>query len=169
MRSGLRSVWIAIFTAFALFSVTTFAQTSRGMIAGTVVDKTGAAIAGASVTALNKDNGLKRTVATGPTGAYRMDAMDLGAYTVTVSSNGFETLLLDNVAVRGSVITPLDATLKIGVKSEAVTVEATNNQVETQTAAITHTISNKEVTSLPIQNFNPISLATTLPGVADVN
>jgi len=169
MRSGFRGVLIAIFTALALFSVTTMAQTSRGMIAGTVVDKTGAAIAGASVSALNKDNGLKRTVATGPTGAYRMDAMDLGAYSVTVTSNGFATLTLDNVAVRGSVITPVDATLEIGVKSEAVTVEATNNTVETQTAAITHTISNKEVTSLPIQNFNPISLATTLPGVADVN
>jgi len=155
--------------AFLLAPMLSFGQTSRGMIAGTVTDTTGAAISGASVTAVNKDNGLKRSVTTGPTGAYRMDAMDLGAYTITVSDSGFDTLTLDNVAVRGSVITPADVTLQVGVKNEVVTVEATNNGVETQTAAITHTISNREVMSLPTQNFNPISLATTLPGVADVN
>ncbi|HEU5232460.1 MAG TPA: carboxypeptidase regulatory-like domain-containing protein [Terriglobales bacterium] len=169
MSRRFRSVFLSLLAASLIAPMLSFAQTSRGMIAGTVTDTTGAAIPGASVTAVNKDNGLKRSVVTGPTGAYRMDAMDLGAYTITVSSNGFDTLTLDNVAVRGSVITPADATLRVGVKSESVTVEATNNGVETQTAAITHTISNKEVTSLPIQNFNPISLATTLPGVADVN
>src|SRR6185312_1881813 len=144
MRSRFRGVLFATMAAFLLAPMLSFGQTSRGMIAGTVTDTTGAAISGASVTAVNKDNGLKRSVTTGPTGAYRMDAMDLGAYTITVSDSGFDTLTLDNVAVRGSVITPADVTLQVGVKNEVVTVEATNNGVETQTAAITHTISNRE-------------------------
>src|SRR5579884_1770564 len=112
MSSRFRSVFLSLLAASLIAPMLSFAQTSRGMIAGTITDATGAAIPGASVTALNKDNGLKRSVVTGPTGAYRMDAMDLGAYTITVSSNGFDTLTLDNVAVRGSVITPADADRK---------------------------------------------------------
>jgi outer membrane receptor protein involved in Fe transport len=169
MRSRLLAVLLIVSAGFLLAPLPSFAQTSRGMIAGTVTDSTGAAIAGASVSATSNDNGLKRSVSTGPTGAYRMDAMELGSYKITIAGNGFATLTLDNVVVRGSVITPADATLQVGVKNEVVTVEATNNAVETQTAAITHTIDNIEVMSLPTQNFNPISLATTLPGVADVN
>jgi len=101
-------VLLIVSAGFLLAPLPSFAQTSRGMIAGTVTDSTGAAIAGASVSATSNDNGLKRSVSTGPTGAYRMDAMELGSYKITIAGNGFATLTLDNVVVRGSVITPAD-------------------------------------------------------------
>jgi len=82
--SKITSLYFVSIVFSLICCATARAQIDRAELEGTVTDSSGAAIAGASVSALNKDNGLKRTVATGPTGAYRMDAMDLGAYSVTV-------------------------------------------------------------------------------------
>ena len=51
MRSRLLAVLLIVSAGFLLAPLPSFAQTSRGMIAGTVTDSTGAAIAGASVSA----------------------------------------------------------------------------------------------------------------------
>jgi hypothetical protein len=168
MGNRLRAAYAALFAAL-LFVPVSFAQTSRGAIAGTVVDATDAAIPGATVTAKNKDNGQTRTTETGPTGGYRLDAVDLGQYQITVQKSGFQSYTVDNVTVRGSVITPLDATLKVSGSNEIISVEAQNNGVQTETGELSGTISTQEVQNLPIANTNPYSLAATLPGVTTLS
>ena len=53
-----------------LFSSQVFSQGSQGRITGTITDQTGGAISGATVTVLDVQRGVSRTLTTGDTGEY---------------------------------------------------------------------------------------------------
>src|SRR4051794_16499816 len=99
----------ASFLIIVLSNVWSFAQTSKGTIAGTVTDSSGAVVTGATITAQDKMGSETRTTTSGPNGGYRIDAVTPSTYKVTVSSSNFSKLLLDDVEVKASVTTSLNA------------------------------------------------------------
>jgi len=80
------------------------AQTFRGGINGTVTDPTGAAIAGASVVALQTDTGISHTTLSSSGGEFLFQDLPLGNYSVTAGFNGFQTLKTDKVTVSAGII-----------------------------------------------------------------
>ena len=69
-----------------LLAATTWlgAQTVTSTLQGRISDATGAVIPEASVTALNADTGLKRTVTANAVGEYQIGGLPPGDYTVNV-------------------------------------------------------------------------------------
>jgi hypothetical protein len=65
-----------------LFSVTLFSQGNFGRILGTVSDQTGGVISGATVTIIDKDRGVARTLTTDDAGEYNAPTLIPGTYTV---------------------------------------------------------------------------------------
>jgi hypothetical protein len=64
-------------TAFCLlFTSVLYAQLGKGVIAGTVLDPSGAALREAAVALVNEATGLERTMATNSAGIYRFDFLD---------------------------------------------------------------------------------------------
>src|ERR1035441_3241238 len=61
-----------------------------GSIVGTVIDPTGAAIAGATVTATQTSTGRQTVVKSGQTGAFVFPTLAPTAYSVSIGSAGFE-------------------------------------------------------------------------------
>jgi hypothetical protein len=114
------------FTAFitGLTTSSAHAQTSSGILAGVARDTTGAAIPGVDVTVTNQDTGAKRTVKTGSDGAYRIDALSPGNYSIATSGTGFATANIKDVPVAASVVTSYDLKLTVGSTSTEVEVEA---------------------------------------------
>ncbi|HJX01388.1 MAG TPA: carboxypeptidase regulatory-like domain-containing protein [Terriglobales bacterium] len=161
------SRWSAAALIPLVLAATMIAQTSKGIIAGTVSDPSGAVIPNAVVSVKNTETGEARQVTSGPTGAYRVEAVNPGRYDIAVSANNFQTITLSRREVVASVITPADVRLAIGARSESVEVVAKNNQVETENGQISHSISNLEIRQLPMATLNPIELALTEPGVSD--
>lgn len=155
--------------AAILLSAAAYGQTSKGTIAGTVTDSTGAAVAGATVTAKASTGGESRTVATGDFGEFRIEAINPGPYDLTVSAKGFAAVSVANYDVRASAVTPWNVKLNPGPVSETVQVEATSNRVQTETAELSATLPTVEIQQLPIASLNPISLALTEPGVVRVS
>jgi protocatechuate 3,4-dioxygenase beta subunit len=80
---------IAMCAFVALIAATASAQTSRGIVSGTVTDTNGAVVTGANVTLTNTETTISRTVDTSDSGFYRFDAVDLGTYSVTIIASGF--------------------------------------------------------------------------------
>src|ERR1700756_2311437 len=68
-----------------LLTHTLLAQTFRGTILGTVTDRSGAVVSGATVTAKNEATGLERTTQTGITGSYTIPELPLGTYSVRIT------------------------------------------------------------------------------------
>src|ERR1700730_619879 len=100
------------------------AQTFRGAINGTVVDPSGAVVAGALVKAINNGTGVTLTTASTSGGQFSFQDLPLGSYKVTVSSSGFGTVTTDNVSVTAGGAYTLPVTLKMGLSTTAVEVSA---------------------------------------------
>ena len=145
------------------------AQTSKGIIAGIVRDKTGAVISGASVTVTSQETSETRSVVADERGAFRIDAVNPGHYTVSVHASGFETSNTHDVNVLSSIVTTFDPVLTLGEVSQAVTVEANSNTINTENGQLSSTVSTAELAKIPAFTLNPIELLQTVPGVQIVD
>lgn len=159
-----RHLAVALVLVLALVSAGV-AQTSKGILSGVIRDTTGAAIPGATVTVTNQDTGETRTVTSEATGAYRVDAISPGSYRVHVEMNGFQKFDARDVPVQPSVVNSFDPILQVGSVDQTVEVTADSAQLNTDNGSLASTISQVELTKVPIFSLNPIELATTLPGV----
>jgi hypothetical protein len=90
---------IRYFVIFAIASSVTLAQVSSGSLIGDVRDPKKQAVAEVMVTASNNATGFARTSITGPGGAYRIDNLLPGAYTLTARRVGFKTLAVFPITV----------------------------------------------------------------------
>ena len=163
-----RSLAVAL-VAFMVMVGTAAAQTSKGILVGVVRDSTGAVIANAAVTAVNQESGETRNTKTLGDGAYRIEALTAGRYTVTSSQSGFNTFKASNLDVRPSVVTSYDMTLNPGETNSTVNVEATSAGINTVNGQLAGVIGKEELRALPIFTLNPIELATTVAGVQTVS
>src|SRR5262245_24646771 len=75
-----------------------FAQ-QRGLIAGKVVDESGAAIPGATVTVTEQSTGFTRTLVTAEIGTFAAQNLDPGVYRITIELPGFTSLKRTNVTL----------------------------------------------------------------------
>src|ERR1035438_9496023 len=89
-------------------SVALRAQSTYGALTGTVVDQTGAAVVGATVTLTNVGTSEKQAQATGDTGLYSFVNLYPGKYTVTVEKTGFKKVNRENVTIQVQQTTRLD-------------------------------------------------------------
>lgn len=138
-----------------------------GTISGTVSDATGAVLANATVT-LNKSTGLAATAVTDDQGAYAFREVPAGAYTVAVTAPGFKKFEAANINLAQGTELPLDATLEPAGAQTEVNVQSQNaSQVETETASVSGTLTQKEVTTLGLNGRNFTQLIALTPGVSN--
>ena len=86
-------VRFAVFSTciFLMLSPYGFAQMTTGTLLGTVQDETGGVMPGVSVTLVNLDTGITRTVLTDDEGRYRATNLSLGNYELMAELVGFNT------------------------------------------------------------------------------
>ena len=150
----------------ALISVPAFAQgTSTSSLAGVVVDSSGGALPGATITVKSNDTGATFTTVSSGTGDFNIPAMPIGGYTVTISLQSFKTVILTDVILNVGVPTTVRATLEVGAVSETVEVTAAGQMVKTQTTTISSTISTTEIANTPLTSRYLLDFVTSLPGV----
>jgi outer membrane receptor protein involved in Fe transport len=116
-----RSLLLISFLLAFLAPVATFAQTPN--VSGTVVDESGAVLAGARVTLLDAKGTVVRTVVTDAAGAFNT-ALAPGTYTARIEASRFVPVS-QPITVSGNGATPvLSVVLKAGGFSENVVVTA---------------------------------------------
>lgn len=138
----------------------------NGSIRGRVVDPTGAAVAGAQVTAQNEATGYTRTTETGPEGYFVLPNLPLGTYTVTVTKAGFATLRFPGVLLQAGGEAVLNGTLQLGPVATTVTVSGGTPILAPSAAYVGRTISQREVSNLPLTSRNPYNFILFQPGVS---
>ena len=82
-----------------LFSLPLLSQGNFGRILGTVTDQSGGVISGATVTIIDKDRGVARTLTTDGAGEYNAPTLIPGTYLVRAEANGFKRLERQNVVL----------------------------------------------------------------------
>src|SRR5207249_3209073 len=107
---------------FAILAGVAPAQDYRARVQGSVLDPTGAAVAGATVTLQNVNTSIENVKQCDSVGHYLFDLVQPGTYSLTVQSSGFQKFVQQNVTVltRGDVT--VNATLTVGEITQSVNV-----------------------------------------------
>ena len=159
-----------VLSALVLMVGTGNGQTSRGTLTGTITDGSGAAIANATVTITQAGTNATRQTTTNDAGIYRFDAVDLGAYTLSVQATGFARENMTGVEIQAARTANVSFSLRVGEISDVVTVEA-SAEVFLQTSEQVRgaNLSERTVANLPITGLDSLTLTQLLPGVAVIN
>jgi hypothetical protein len=145
--------------------VSLHAQAVTANISGTVVDSTGAVIAGASVTVTNTATGVATALTSNDQGRYNAPDLVVGPYQVSASKPGFQTTLQQNVNLTVGSQLVVNLTLQVGQATQTVTVESEVSQVETQSTALSSLVSPQQMRDLPLNGRNFEQLLNLAPGV----
>ena len=147
-----------------LLAIAGQAQTFRGAINGTVVDPTGAVVAGATVRATNNGTGVVLTSVTTSDGQFAFQDLPLGSYTITVTASGFEQITVANVNVTAGQVYTLPVKLTMGQQSTTVEVSAAAVALDPTTSTQTMTIPTAIVQDIPLNGRDFTQLISTAPG-----
>ncbi len=148
-----------------------FAQNERGNITGIVTDPTGAAIAGAEITAVHLATNATTKASASASGEYNLANLQIGAYRLEASSTGFKRVLQNNVNVNAGSTIRLDFQLQLGQVSEQIEVSAAVSTIQTENAKVSTLVENKLVDELPLvvggamrNPFNLVAVAAEARG-----
>lgn len=154
----------AMFLLAALCSLQITAQQTLGSINGTVLDQTGAAVPGATVTATASAIGVTRTTTTQASGFYQIFNLPIGVYVVQVTHEGFDTTAVNGITVREASATTANTTLHVGKASESIEVTA-NPLLNATDATNGYTLDSLAIASTPLATGSFTQLAVLTPGV----
>jgi hypothetical protein len=147
-----------------------FAQaTASATLQGSVTDQSGAAVAGATVTITNRDQGWTRTMTTGDTGLYRFELLAAGFYLIRVIHTGFATISVDRAELLVGQTTMQDFQLKAGQITETIEVTAETPVVDTEKTQVGIEITPTDVNNLPLNGRDFGNLAYLAPGARPVD
>lgn len=156
-------LWFASISCLAAQSVT-------GSITGTVVDPTGARVAGAKVKIVSAATGAERTLATETAGTFYFGSLQPGKYSVQFEANGFRRAERTNIPLSALETLSLgNVELEVGTVSDSIQVSEQGTVVQTQTSERSGVLTGQQVESLAIRGRNVMSLVSLLPGVVDLD
>src|ERR1700693_1480561 len=95
MRKHLGTYFFFALILILVSAVSLPAQITTGEITGTVTDQSGAAVAGATISAVCPQTNQTRSVTSGSAGEYLLPGMAICVYKVSVSLQGFKTTARD--------------------------------------------------------------------------
>ena len=162
--SSLRRVILGFVAAWACDPAT--AQTS-GRISGVVMDPSGSVVVHAGVQARNNGTGATWQTTTDLGGNYSFLLLPPELYQVVIAADGFKTAVFADVPVRITETTPVDATLKIGSRTETVLVKDNSPPLlQTDGPQLGAVVDAQGVANLPLASRNFTQILTLSPGSA---
>ncbi|HXF14814.1 MAG TPA: TonB-dependent receptor [Terriglobales bacterium] len=153
----------AVFASILLLGSFANAQYNSN-VQGLVLDQSGAAVAGASVSLLNVATRLENTAKTSPSGNYRFNNLQPGNYVVSAETAGFKktevhfTLSTDQTQGIDIHLSLASASTQITVTTEAAELDVDENRIQ-------ETLSASSVRDLPQLNRNLWDVLAVTPGV----
>jgi hypothetical protein len=153
VNNGLRGFVTFLSIAFVLLALVATApmsaQVISGDIVGTVLDKTGATVPGASVEAVSVTTGVRYPTTASESGEYRINNLPVGIYNITASSANFAATTVNGFRVDLNKTSTLQITLEIKGAVTSIEVSGQAAALDTTTAQVQSTFEGKELADLP--------------------
>lgn len=147
-------------------AVSALAQVSASL-SGRITDQTGAAVADASVTAVNTETGVSRTVASSSSGRYQFFELPVGQYEVHATKGGFAEQTRKGIFLFVGQDATADVTLKLGQLKQQITVSENVPVVNASTQEISGIVGEQQVRELPLNGRSFDLLLTLNPGIVN--
>jgi hypothetical protein len=146
-----------------------WAQEVTASITGTVTDPSGAAVAGANVTATSQERGVTFTAVTNDSGLYRVAQLPVGTYTLKIEKPGFAAASHPAFVLTLNQVARIDTTMKVGQTSETVEVTGAAPVMETDTTQVDTIINAATNDNLPLASRNYVQLTLLAPGTVSTD
>jgi hypothetical protein len=157
-------LWAFFIVTLALVCAPTGYGQATGSFSGTVLDKSGSVISGASVKATSQATGVSREAKTDDAGLYLIPLLPIGIYTLRVEFQGFQTVETKDLRLQVDEARELNFSLSPSSVSSQVEVSANAVAVETTNPSLGQVITSEQVTQLPLNGRDFVQLATLTPG-----
>jgi len=165
-----RLSFVLLALVILLISLPLFAQSqaTTGVIEGTVLDASGAAVPGVTVTIRNTATGYEVTVITDAAGRFRAVLLPVGPYQVTATLQGFATVVQKGLDLGVGQTLSASIALKQATSAEEIVVTAAAPLIETARTEGSTRIDQKAVEGLPNNGRNFLEFTKLTPGVTIV-
>ncbi len=151
-----------------LFSLPASAQLNYGRIYGAITDQSGGAVAGATVTVIDVDRGIPRTLVADDTGDYSASSLLPGNYSVRAEFKGFKAAEHTGLTVAVGQDVRVDLSLQPGEQTQTVTVTGEAPMVNTTSATLGTTVENATIVDLPLNGRAFQKLLDFSPGMQQI-
>src|SRR5262249_44701848 len=137
---GSRSLGTTLLLLLLAIAVPARAQTPSGEISGTVIDASGLAVPGVTLTLTNVATNVVRVVTTNEAGLYVISAIPPGTYDLKGELTGFRTVERRAIVVQVGSASRISFAMEVGEISETLQVQARAPLIQTENAAISTVI-----------------------------
>ncbi len=165
------SSWIAILMLLVFLATgpALLAQTATGEVNGTIVDPTGAFIAGVKITIINQGTRISHSTTSNGSGYYLFINLPPGVYTLVAEQQGFKRaeIVPFELGVNQTITLPLR--LAVGAVNETVEVKAEAPLLQLSSSELGTVIPQRAVNDLPLNGRNFTQLLTLTPGATPVS
>lgn len=162
-----RKISILTVICFLFWVADSNAQGTMGSISGTVQDRQGAAVPGATVRAVNDETGIARTVAADSAGRYMVLALGPGNYRASASQQGFQTVARTGIVLTVAREAVVNFELPPGGSSQTVEIPGDAPAVNSANATQAAVMERRSIGELPRGPGNYTGLIFLQPGVID--
>jgi Carboxypeptidase regulatory-like domain len=136
----------------ALCAASVHGQSTFGSILGTVQDGSGAVVPQATITAHSLDDNSDRQTTSGSSGEFLFENLKAGHYKITVSHEGFTNAVVPSITLEARQELRVPVTLTVSAGSTTVEVSAGGELINTENATLNDTVSNEDISQLPINS-----------------
>ena len=137
-----------------------------GEIIGTVMDPSGAGVAGAVVQIVNVATGFKQATRAAQSGLYRFSLLPVGTYDLTTQAVGFADARRTGVTVNAGATVTVNLPLEVAGVSTQVEVTAATAITDPSRTALGSTLDYTATNSLPLVSRNPYNFILFQPNVS---
>ncbi|HEV2198118.1 MAG TPA: carboxypeptidase-like regulatory domain-containing protein [Candidatus Acidoferrum sp.] len=141
------------------------AQSTGGRIRGTVVDASGGAVVGATVTLINEATHATRDVQTGSNGEYIFLEVPVGSYEIDAASKGFKKYVRKGVPLDLNAVISVDIALQVGGATDVVEVTGAPPVIDTTSTQLGAVMNSVAVSEMPLNTRDTYQLLQLQPGV----
>ena len=156
---------ITVVFLVALWPQAASGQTVYGSLAGTVLDSSGAAVPGTTVTLTNLGTSDKRTMESDAAGAYTFVNILPGSYRIDAEKSGFKHFKREPIVMEVGSGLRIDLAMEVGAVTQTIEVTAATPLLQPQTSDLGQVVESRTVTEMPLNGRNVLSLAQLSPGI----
>src|ERR1044071_843536 len=168
IAAWLKGFFLCLFIAAAgAIAVSAQSQITSGVIQGTVTDPSGAVVPGANVEVKNLETNVTKNVSTDEDGRFSFLQLPSGRYPLTVSKQGFASLVQQDFPLTVGQTISLNLDMKVSGVEGVVTITSipTIDTVKTESST---TLNERAVSNLPVLGRKFEDLLTLTPNVSIV-
>ena len=156
----------ATLAVLLLLGGTAFGQAQGAQVRGTVMDKQGLVLPGATVSLRNLESGVTTVDVTDGAGQYRFAQLQPGRYGVSAELTSFTPVSIEGIDLTIGFVVTQDFELQIQTVEETITVTAVTPVVDVTQIEVSAVVTQEQIETLPINSRNYLSLALLLPGTS---